>query len=70
LRGSSQFAELSRSFHFGDRGWKVQIGKTMFGRDGLEEIVELFDANGIQHRVPLFGGVGDIGHLPPVFSYQ
>jgi hypothetical protein len=57
-----QFLQFGRGFHFGQRGGQVEHGETMPGGNGLEQIVQTLDANGLEHRVPLGGGDGDVGH--------
>ena len=60
--GVRQPGEFIRGFHFGQRGGEVQFGEAMLGRDGLEQVIQAFDADGLEHRIPFFGGVGNIGH--------
>jgi len=66
LIGGRHFAQLSGGFHFGERGGQVQFRETMLGRDCLEQVVQRFHADGLEHRIPFCGRNWDVGHGLPL----
>ena len=59
---AGDLAKFGGDFHFGQCRRQVQLGKAMFGRDILKQILQAFHTNGVQHRIPLSWGVGNVGH--------
>jgi hypothetical protein len=60
-QGSLKPLEVVKEFRFGKRFRKFQwFGKPDLFGNGLEEVLQLFDTNGVEHLSDIFFSMGDV----------